>query len=425
VRGERIRLTVGAVAHGGHCVARHDGRVIFVRHALPGEVVTVEVTEGGADAKFWRADAVEIHEPSPDRVPSAWPEAGAGGVGGGELAHVALPAQRAWKLAVLREAFERFAGPTQGATDFPSDEVRAAPLGGDGTETGGGAGGGAAVGGDAAGGLGYRTRVSAVAGPDGRASMRAFRSHAVRRLDRMPLATAAAEEALLAGHWTEGATIDVVNASGEDKVRVLVDGRPWTGRGVDRRPNAPSHVREVVTVGGQEHAFRVAAGAFWQVHREAATNLAREVVDRVGDAGAVLDLYAGSGLFTLPLAATGREVSSVESDPQAAKDARRNLHAHPAARVIEGDVRQMLHAGLGRYDAVVLDPPRSGAGRATLEALHTTGASTLVYVACDPVALARDVAILRDLGYALESATAWDLFPMTHHIETVATFRRG
>ncbi len=404
---ERIRLTVGAVAHGGHCVARHDGRVTFVRHALPGEVVTAEVIEGGAAARFWRADAVEIHEASPDRVPSAWPEAGPGGVGGGELAHVALPAQRAWKLAVLREAFLRFAGPTHGVGLFPSDEVRAAP------------------GDDDAGGLGYRTRVGAVAGPDGRASMRAFRSHSVSALERMPLATAAAEEALLDGRWTEGATVEVIDASGEDKVRVLVDGRPWTGRGVDRRPNAPSHVREVVTVAGEEHSYRVAAGGFWQVHREAPAILAREVVERVGDAGAVLDLYAGSGLFTLPLAATGREVSSVESDPRAAKDARRNLHAHPAARVVEGDVRQMVRAGLGRYDAVVLDPPRSGAGRATLEALHTTGASTLVYVACDPVALARDVAILRELGYGLESATAWDLYPMTHHVETVATFRQG
>jgi tRNA/tmRNA/rRNA uracil-C5-methylase (TrmA/RlmC/RlmD family) len=404
---ERIRLTVGAVAHGGHCVARHDGRVIFVRHALPGEVVTVEVTDARPDAKFWRADAVEIHEPSPDRVPSAWPEAGPGGVGGGELAHVALPAQRAWKLAVLREAFERFAGPTQGATPFPGEEVLA--VSGD----------------DAAGGLGYRTRVGAVAGKDGRASMRAFRSHAVKTLERMPLATAAAEEALLAGRWPEGSTVDVVDASGEDRVRVLVDGRPWGAHGADRRPNAPSHVREVVTVEGVEYGYRVAAGAFWQVHRAAPEVLVREVLARVGDAGAVLDLYAGSGLFTLPLAATGREVSSVESDPQAAKDARRNLHAHPAARVVEGDVREMLRAGLGRYDAVVLDPPRSGAGRATLEALHTAGAAQLVYVACDPVALARDVAILRELGYDLDSATAWDLYPMTHHVETVATFRLG
>jgi len=404
---DRIRVTVGAVAHGGHCVARHEGRVVFVRHTLPGEVVTIEVTDGRADAKFWRADAVEIHEASPDRVESAWPEAGSGGVGGGELAHVALPAQRAWKLAVLREVFQRFAGPTHGVGLFPGNEVRAAP------------------GDDDAGGLGYRTRVSVVAGADGRASMRGFRSHSVHALERMPLATAAAEEALLAGRWPKGSTVDVVDASGEDKVRVLVEGLPWTARGVDRRPNAPSHVREVATVDGIEYAFRVSAGSFWQVHKAGPEVLVREVLERVGDAGAVMDLYAGSGLFTLPLAATGREVSSVEADPQAAKDARRNLHAHPAARVVEGDVRQMLRAGLGRYDAVVLDPPRSGAGRATLEALRSTGASTLVYVACDPVALARDVAILREFGYALESATAWDLFPMTHHVETVATFRQG
>ncbi len=403
---ENVRLTVGAVAHGGHCVARHDGRVVFVRHALPGEVVTARVTEAGDSARFWRADAVEIHEPSPDRVPSAWPEAGPGGVGGGELAHVALPAQRAWKLAVLREAFQRFAGPTHAVGLFPGDAVLAAP------------------GDDERGGLRYRTRVSAVAGPDGRASMRAFRSHRVLALDAMPLATEAAEEALLAGRWPEGATVEVVDASGEGRVRVLVDGLPWGTRGVDRRPNAPSHVREVVRAGGGEYAYRVAAGGFWQVHREAGAVLVREVLARVGDAGAVMDLYAGSGLFTLPLASTGREVTSVEADEQAAKDARRNLHAHPAARVIHGDVRWMLRQGVGRFDAVVLDPPRSGAGRATLEALSSTGAGTLVYVACDPVALARDVATLRDLGYELESATAWDLFPMTHHVETVATFRR-
>jgi len=403
---ESVRLEIGPVAHGGHCVARYDGRVVFVRHALPGEIVTARVTEGGADARFWRAEAVEVHEASPDRVPSAWPEAGPGGVGGGELAHVALPAQRRWKLDVLREAFQRFAGPTHGVGLFPGDEVRAAP------------------GDDERGGLRYRTRVSAVAGPDGRASMRSFRSHRARPLDAMPLATDAAEEALLAGRWPEGSVVDVVDASGEARVRVLVDGGPWGAKGVDRRPNAPTHVREVVRVGDEEYAYRVAAAGFWQVHREAPAVLVGEVLARVGDAGAVLDLYAGAGLFTLPLASTGREVTSVEADEQAAKDARRNLHALPGARVVHGDVRWMLREGIGRYDAVVLDPPRSGAGRATLEALPSTGAATVVYVACDPVALARDVAILRDLGYELESATAWDLFPMTHHVETVATFRR-
>lgn len=98
-----VELEVGPVAHGGHCVARHDGRVVFVRHTLPGERVLARITEDGETAKFWRADAVEILEPSADRVPAAWPAAGLGGAGGGELSHVSLPAQRRWKAAVLQE----------------------------------------------------------------------------------------------------------------------------------------------------------------------------------------------------------------------------------------------------------------------------------------------------------------------------------
>jgi tRNA/tmRNA/rRNA uracil-C5-methylase (TrmA/RlmC/RlmD family) len=253
--------------------------------------------------------------------------------------------------------------------------------------------------------------------------MRLFRSHDFRPLERMPLATEAAEEALLGTRFPAGGEVLVVDPSGEDGVRVLVDGLPWRSGTKDRRANAPTHVREVVEVGGVEHRYRVAAAGFWQVHREAPAILAGEVLARCGDAARVLDLYSGSGLFTVPLAATGREVTSIEADEAAAKDARRNLHAHPSATVVCGDVREtLLHSGLGRFDAVVLDPPRSGAGAATLEALAVLAPATLVYVACDPVALARDIAILRDLGYDLGAVTAWDLFPMTHHVEAIATF---
>ncbi len=406
---ERLRLTIGAVAHGGHCVARHDGRVIFVRHTLPGEVVEAVVTDGREGDRFWRADAVEVLEASSDRVPSAWPEAGADGVGGGELAHVALPAQREWKLTVLKEAFERFAG-----TEFKGEVLVA--KGSDGHDD------------NERGGLRYRTRVSAIAGADGRASMRVFRSHDFRPLTAMPLATEAAEEGLLRTRFPAGGEVLVVDPSGEDGVRVLVDGLPWRTSGVDRRSNAPTHVREVVRVGDTDHRYRVAAAGFWQVHRDAPAILVGEILARCGDAARVLDLYAGSGLFTVPLAAGGREVTSVESDEAAVKDSLRNLHAHPSATVVRGDVRETLGSGLGRFDAVVLDPPRSGAGAATLEALTDLAPATIVYVACDPVALARDVATLRDLGYdpgyEAGDVTAWDLFPMTHHLEAIATFRR-
>lgn len=396
---DMLDLEVGAPAHGGHCVARHEGRVIFVRHALPGERVRARLTESGTDARFWRADAVAIVEPSADRVQPAWEEAGAGGVGGGELSHVALPAQRAWKQAVLNEAFERFAH-----MEFPGT-VAAAP------------------GDDAAGGLGYRTRVTATATKDGRAGMFVYRSKDVLPLDRMPLATPEVEQALLAGTFPAGARIGVVGPSTGD-VRITVNGQPWRNGKVDKRDNAPRVVRESVTVGERTWHYRVDVDGFWQVHREAPTVLVTEVLNRVGEARRVADLYSGAGLLTAPLADGGREVLAVEYDKTAARSARRNAHDLPTVTTVQGDVRTELNARIGPIDAIVLDPPRSGAGAKTIEAIAATQADRLVYVACDPVALARDTALLAGLGYDLVDAQAHDLFPHTHHIETVATFHK-
>lgn len=408
---DTVELTIGAVAHGGHCVARHEGRVVFVRHALPGERVRARLTEAGDDARLWRADAVEILEASPDRVESVWPEAGPGGVGGGELAHVALPAQREWKLAVLREAFVRFAG-----MEFPG-QVAAAP------------------GDDARGGLGWRTRADAVADAEGRAAMHVHRSREVRALDALPIAAPALEELLLGTRFPAGSRIHAVAPGGEDP-RLIVDGVPWRGGRPDRRENAARRVREVVRVASAEATGEVTGEAaaeweyqvdiegFWQVHREAPGVLVEAVLAAVGDARQVLDLYAGAGLFTVPLAATGREVISIESDGRAVRDARRNAYAVPSARIGHGDVREFLASPGDVPGAVVLDPPRSGAGGKTVDALAATGTPRIVYVACDPVALARDTASLLGHGYALESAQGYDLFPMTHHVECVAVFTR-
>ncbi len=395
-----VRVTVAAVAHGGHCVARHQGRVIFVRHTLPGEEVTVRLTDSEPDAKFWRGDAIEVHVASPDRVESAWPEAGPGGVGGAELAHVKLEAQLRWKQDVLTESFGRFADRM-----WPG-QVAQAP------------------GDDARGGLRYRTRITAVADGSGQASMREPRSHTMKALAAMPLATEPAEAALLKGRFPAGAAIQVVAPAHEDRAHVLVNGAAWKSGKPDARPNAPTSVREKVDVAGTEYAYRVATGGFWQVHVEAPAILVAEVLARVGAAATVLDLYAGSGLFTLPLATGGREVVSVESDGVAVRNALRNLHDQPSATVIEGDVRRTLGAGMSPAAAAVVDPPRSGAGKATLEALAAVGPARVVYVACDPVALARDTQILGQLGYDLVDAAGWDLYPMTHHVEAVATFER-
>jgi tRNA/tmRNA/rRNA uracil-C5-methylase (TrmA/RlmC/RlmD family) len=387
--GETVRLTVGSVAHGGHCVARHDGRAVFVRHALPGEVVDAVVTEGGDDARFWRADCVTVVEASPDRVPSVWPEAGPGGVGGGELAHVALPAQRQWKLDVLTDAFARFA-----KQEFPG-VVSPAP--GDTDRQG----------------LAYRTRVTAVAGASGHAAMRKHRSWDAVELESMPLAVPAAERILLGTRLEPGERFTVTVAS-SGEVAVAIDGQP-----------APSVSERVTTASGAVD-YRVRADGFWQVHVEAPALLVNTVLEQLGDAQRVLDLYAGAGLFGAAIAAQGRDVTLVEFDRRAAKDAQYNVRPWPHARVVAGDVRRTLASGeIKGADAVVLDPPRSGAGAKTLDTLVALKPGRVVYVACDPVALARDVALLAERGYELEQAQGFDLFPMTHHVETVATFIRS
>jgi tRNA/tmRNA/rRNA uracil-C5-methylase (TrmA/RlmC/RlmD family) len=408
-----VELEIGPVAHGGHCVARLDGRVVFVRHTLPGERVRVRLTDAGEDAKFWRGDAVEVLDASPDRVPSAWPAAGPDGVGGGELAHVALPAQREWKRAILREQLQRL------AHDERDVVVRAAP------------------GDDERGGLAWRTRIDLVADADGRAGMRQHRSHDVVALDSMPLAVEEiAELELFTRRWPAGSHIEAVAPVGGDRPLVLVDGEPYdlTKRRTDNRPNARSSVREVVATPHGERTFRVAAGGFWQVHREAPATLVGAVLDGIGDvAGAVvLDLYAGAGLFTLPLAdAVGDgEVVSVEGDARAVRDARRNLHDRANVELHVGDVARVLRgdqdadSDVVHADVVVLDPPRAGAGRAVLEAVTALRPERVVYVACDPAALARDVALLAGSGYGLAAIEGYDLFPMTHHVEAVAVFTR-
>jgi tRNA/tmRNA/rRNA uracil-C5-methylase (TrmA/RlmC/RlmD family) len=433
VRG--VELEIGPVAHGGHCVARHEGRVVFVRHTLPGERVRAVLTDAAPDARFWRADAVEVVRASPDRVPSAWPAAGPGGVGGGELAHVALPAQRRWKEAVLAEQLERLAH--LGPDDVPGGrvEVEAAP--GDGER----------------GGLHWRTRVELVADRAGHAGMHRFRSHDVVALDDMPLATDdalafARAEGVFTRRWPPGSRLDVVAPASGTPALLLADGRPVRAGRADERPNARRTVSEQVTatLAGRDVAWthRVSADGFWQVHREAPGVLVRAVLEALEatqghplDGQTVADLYSGSGLFTLPLAdAVGDRgrVVAVEGSPQAVRDARRSVHDRAHVELHAGPVEHVLaglraaageQGGLRRADAVVLDPPRVGAGRRIVEQVASLEPETVVYVACDPAALARDVAFFADHGYALGGLRAFDLFPMTHHVEAVATLTRS
>lgn len=417
--GDEIEVDVGAIAHGGHCVARYGGRVLFVRHTVPGEQVLARITEGGPGDRFLRADAVTVLGPSPHRVAPPCPVAGPGLCGGCDFQHVRPAHQRELKATVVAEQLARLAGLEREVTVEPLDDAD---------------------------GLRYRTRVE-FAVSDSVIGLRRHRSHDVVPVPGCPIAVEPIEEALsevrrevhdgdelLAGIRA----VDVVVPSGEEDtfvVEVPADG-----------PTPPIPIRETVrdvADMADERTMGVDARGFWQVHRDAPRAFVEAVLTaaEVASGERVLDLYSGVGLFSAPLAdATGEQgqLVAVESDGRAVDHLRENLADRPWALVAPGRVDDLLgvpRKGRRRRgrparsdllppsaDVVVLDPPRTGAGRSVVEALTSLRPRRIVHVACDPAALARDTADLQGQGYQMTGLRALDAFPMTHHVECVAVF---
>jgi tRNA/tmRNA/rRNA uracil-C5-methylase (TrmA/RlmC/RlmD family) len=402
--GEVVELGIGPVAHGGHCVARLHGRVVFVRHALPGEVVLARLTEVAAEARFWRADALEVlGPPSPLRVPPRCPVSGPGGCGGCDWQHVSAAGQRGLKALVVAEQLLRLAG------------VDVAALGGLQVEP---------VPGDVDG-LGWRTRVRLAVGPDGRAGLRAHRSRRVVPLSGCPLAHPALDlPAVLARSWPPGSEV-LVAGGGADQRPASVHLVTRIGRrGPVRVEPVAGPRRRQEQAGGR--GWRVDAAGFWQVHPGAADVLVAAVRTALQPAPGerLLDLYSGVGLFAgslAPLLGPRGEAVAVEADPRAVKDARRNLHDLPQVRLVAADVARWLGHRQDPVDLVVLDPPRRGAGADVCARVAACRPRAIAYVACDPAGLARDVAVLARHDYRLVGLRVFDLFPCTHHVECVAT----
>jgi tRNA/tmRNA/rRNA uracil-C5-methylase (TrmA/RlmC/RlmD family) len=394
--GQRLRLEVGSVAHGGHCVARHEGRVVFVRHALPGEVVVAEVTEdpGGG---FCRADAVEVVTPAPGRVQPPCPLAdialGRDRCGGCDWQHASGETQRELKAFVVAEQLQRIA-----KLEWPV-EVRELP-------------GGL---------LRWRTRARLAVDQRGRPGFRAHRSHRVIAAEDCPITVEEAVQPVTERRWRPGSELTAVrDSTGE----VHITAAPKKGRrsGAPRRVRGSGVARENAV--GRE--FQVSAGDFWQVHR-AAPEVFAETVGRmaaVSPGGVAWDLYGGVGLFAAVLAEQAGPAGTVllvESGHRAVDNAVRNLRDLPQVVFRGGRVEDVLvDSELPVPEVVVLDPPRKGAGRAVVEQVAARRPRRVVHVACDPAALARDIALFRERGYRLAELEAFDAFPMTHHIECIA-----
>ena len=442
---KELVLDVGPVAHGGHCVARHEGRVIFVRHAIPGEKVRARLTDAGDAAKFWRADVVEVLEASQDRVEHFWHAAdsrrawahGHPPVGGAEFGHIALERQRSLKAAVLTEQLQRLAAVGQ----FPGGEVTVEAVAGNSA--------GADPTYDADTGLGWRTRASFSVTAAGKLGMHAHRSDHIIALREMPLASDGINRLRLWNIDLQGIErVEVAAPANGSRPLVLL--APAPGTKPKRLSAIAAQLPEDVSVATfdpltddvqqlrgrtwvQEsaagHEYRVTGAGFWQIHRDAPEALVGAVTGFLHDGGflspgsVVADLYAGAGLFTAPLAdAVGEtgSVLSVEGAPGTSKDARKNLHGAPQVEIAQGRVERILRQKPRNFDALVLDPPRAGAGKAVVGQLMAASPRAIAYVSCDPASFARDVGYFQQGGWSLAGLRALDLYPHTHHLETVA-----
>lgn len=383
-----LELQIGPPANGGSCVARHDGRVVFVRYALPGERVRARVTaERGS---YWHAEAVEVLEASADRIEPLCPVAGVDGAGCCDLAFADPVAVRRIKGLVVANQLARLG-------NYAWDGV---------AET---VGSGAAV--------GWRTRVRLGVDADGRAGLHRYHSTELvndLRCGQLP-------DGMLAGldgpRWRSGEQVHVVlDDDGRRHVVTTARGR--------RESTVVEGERESVQRVGQR-VWRLPVTGFWQSHRDAAEGYSALVRQWAQGSGArrAWDLYGGAGLFAAVLAEVMGErgrVLTVDTARSASAGARAALADLPGVRVISGSVRQFLSDQSRAADIAVLDPPRAGAGRPVIDLLAAAGVPRVVHIGCEAAAFARDIGLYRSHGYRVEELRVFDAFPLTHHVECVA-----
>jgi tRNA/tmRNA/rRNA uracil-C5-methylase (TrmA/RlmC/RlmD family) len=378
--GDRVEVEITAIAHGGHCVARYEGQVIFVRYAIPGERVIVEITD--VSKSFARGNCVEVITASPHRVKPPCSYAHVGGCGGCDFQHIEISHQRQLKTQIVKEQFQRLA---KEEVDVEVEEVLPT--------------------------LHWRNRMEFSVSENGKLGLFAARSSTIVEIDQCLIANQQIKvEEINQRKLPKSKRVDVaITSKGEQEI--VIEGRENN-----------SLIHEEVS----GFTFSLNPISFWQSHKGAAELLSKVVREfaTVEKVDHVFDLYGGAGLFTaalLPEIGPGGRITLIEADDNAITDAKRNFATEERIEVIHGKVERAIKKYVAA-NVVVLDPPRSGAGVSVIESVVALKPRTIVYVACDPAALARDTANLRERGYTLQKIRAFDLFPMTAHMECVARF---
>lgn len=385
--GDRVTVEIGNVAHGGHFIARHEGQIIFVRHGITGEKALIEIT--GTSSKVVRADVVEVIEASPARVEAPCKYAHPGGCGGCDFQHIDIAFQRELKRRVVVEQFARLGG-----LEVDLDVKGVEPLNG----------------------LHWRTRMDFAVSLRGHLGLFGARSNEVIEIDNCLLAVENMSVPEIAQRKWNGKERVEVAVSSKGQVNISRAGRSISG---------PTELTEEVN----GLSYKVSAQSFWQGHAKAPSTLVGEAMQLLGlrDGDVVCDLYGGAGLFAAAMSkrvgATGK-VHLIELDRHATADAKKGFALTKNVEVHVGRVESELRK-VSKADVLLLDPPRTGAGKEVVDEMLRIAPRTIVYVSCDPGTLARDAKYLTEGGYSISHLVGYDLFPMTAHIECVAQFTRG
>ncbi len=404
-----LELTLDGYAYGGEAIGRApDGRLVFVPFAIPGERVRVEPVE---EHKSWvRARLIDLLQPSPDRTEPVCQHFG--DCGGCHYQHIRYPAQAAAKAEIVRAQLERLGG-FRDPLVLPT-VVSPSPWS-------------------------SRNHMQFSLTASGQLGFQAANSHRI-----VPIQECHLPEPTLADLWPrlsldaasgvsrvsmrcgdQGDRMVLLHSEREPEVDALVDVPAsviWLGpRGATVLAGEGSIVMRVL-----DRPFRVSATSFFQVHTQLAGVLVRQALDAlaIGPGDRVLDLYAGVGLFSALMAQAGARVSAVEASPSACADFEVNLDEFDDVSLYQATVAEALEALPSDPDGILLDPPRAGLGEETARRVAGLGSPRLVYVSCDPATLARDGRQLVESGYRLVSATPFDLFPQTYHIETLSIWER-
>ncbi len=390
--GDLIELTIEKVAHGGHFIARHEGAVIFVRHAIPGEKCTIEITSTGSSIN--RADVVAVAEPSEFRVEPPCKYSHRAGCGGCDFQHITAEHQRTLKSQVITEQFSRIA---KKEISVEVEEVGQS--------------------------LGWRTRAIGTTNRNGKLGFYKSRSHSIAPVDNCLICVEGMKFSEISSRDLKGDVRVEISASNTGERSIAL--APTRGEEKARLTEGPAVLHEVVA----GRTLEVSHESFWQSHIKAPEVLTAAVLDfaQLQPGEHVLDLYGGVGLFTaaiIDVVGDSGHVDLIEGSKVATEDARRNFAAFKNVTIATGDVAKLLPR-VSAADVVVLDPPREGAGKDVISLITALKPRAIVYVACDPAALARETAYLADHSYSLASLRAFDLFPMTHHIECVALYERA